>query len=684
MISSRKLEPLYRHPKLRIALWIFLALISLGTIAGIGYLFWQQRSLTDLWQQSRIAWQEKRPEEAKQLLLRLLKNDPSQVEAYRLLATIYESENQFYRAASCYARIVRLEPRDQTAWQREAMLLLRAGDAATALALFERAKSDGTPLPETVRQGYRTALLRNGKLADLRRELAATPPKQRHDYWRLLHELASAENRPPEKLRETILHFRTSQDPDVRFLALTTAADTAMREKNWTQARKYLDAASRLEPMLTQLRHAHLARLSGNPTEEQRFLEQRRDFAPNDLTTLAALGDHYAARNNPDAIRKLLQTFHPRTRAGLETRYYLEGTLDFLAGKPAEVVNKLRLARNLRNRQFYHTMLFDAHLRLRDYHALRDDIAGILRYTEAPQAAGSAIVRQLEMPLRELNPLRSDDYEKIKILLREMLQAAPSGSPAKRTALLQGIRLETQRNHSDRAREYAEQLYREFPDAAARLILVDCLLAAHAPQQAMLHLNAMPSGLARSIRLGRLREQQGDQSGAETAFREAVTAAPQSLLAATELATYLLRRGRNAEAIATLKKLPETPENRYTANEINAVAAERAGDLQAAAGFIRNNLALLEEQPDSPELQIKKAACLARLNRPADAEKLYDQALPHIHPDVRNLIYLSDVKAALGKHREANEYAAQARNLDPGAPEVQECLRRRNETPQPR
>ena len=247
--------------------------------------------------------------------------------------------------------------------------------------------------------------------------------------------------------------------------------------------------------------------------------------------------------------------------------------------------------------------------------------------------------------LAQLKMSRGDWFGAEQIAQR--LEAVDGGQAAMQQVMAQVI---ANNDRGDQGIDFLENLVRkEGAEVSSMAALVMSYVRSGRPDEAVAFVAEMiesnPENAAAQILKGDLETQLGNPDAAETAYREAINIAPDTIETYQALVGHLLRYGRNDEAIeiarAGLAVKPDVTRLRLTLALLLKEQGDSAGAIaeyeilyeQTPNSFVvANNLASMMVEADQSPEQVERAFTLARRLRDAD--------LPHYKNTYGWLLYL--------------------------------------------
>lgn len=607
------------------------------------------------------------------LFQEIVRKDPSNAEAYRMLAVIDESRQDYPAALQHYQQARGLSPLDPELKAKYLEMLAAIGDFPTLLNTF-RAEFEQNKLSPPEMFCYLEALIAAGKNEKEPREALDKwkGPADQRAYLRGLLEFRA--NRPAEALKELAAIPKTALPFPaycrllaMRGAALQAAGDTAAAGETFRQLAK-------ASPENGGFLLAQFYKRIGQDKEYREQLVKLVKQNPQQLAAVVELAELYAADKNVEALAALKR--QPRNRTEVEIYSYIDAMRAFLERRYADAEKSLAVAAMFSGRPLYQAIRMMSLVATKNVEPIPECVNALLKVSPSPESR-QQVLDSLQPLLLEL--IRDRKVAEATRIAELVISVSDRNSPlltVSREVLLQDA---IASGNAAKATGYAEALLKENPRlVSANLALGSILLAERKPKEALECFRRISAGNAAAA-LGEARAclalNRADE--AEKAFQLALKLDPANLDAFESYALFLIDRKRGGEIDRYLPGLPDTPAARFLVATVRAKRADADGKADEAKRYNLEALTELEKLPDAPGVNYQRAYLYALTGQDAKAEPVYEKLLLENPRQLMVLLNLSEVKAALGKKQEAMNLAERAIRLDPNSPMAKQCLRRR-------
>lgn len=660
--------------KTRLILSAAIALLSIGCIAVLLYFVIAERRSAAKLNEATELFRKGSYEKAVPLLAEIIRKDPSNESACRMMAEIAESEYNFAAALQYYRMARNLNPLDPAMRVKYIETLSAAGEFRTLLnefkSGFERNELSG---PELF--CYLEALIATGKTEEAKLRLAKPEGIDPVRVQYLTGMAALRENRSREAL-ELLSKADSEKLPfslRARLLSATGNAAAAVGDKVAAEA-AYTELA-KLAPMSGPYLLAEFYRQQGDGNRRLEWLKKAVAQNPRHLAARIDLAEYYTAEKDSGELKKLVR--NPSSRTEAEAFSYIGAMTAFLEKRYADTAKLLAVASPYSERPLYQAMKLQCLIDAEEIDKLPACTNALLAAKPTPEAR-ALLVSELYPLLTRL--YRDGSFEKANEAAKLVLTLSNGHSSPARTLALE-IDLQNTLRGGDPAQAgiRLNALLAEAPDNPfANLTAGNLLLGSNQPERALVHFKRLPeSNAAAQFGIARAEMALGETVKAGKAFAKAWSLAPGALAIFESYAEFLnsLKRGDEIEKLAAA--LPATPEARFliaTARANRAIAANRQGearDLRLAA------LKELDDLPATPMNDYRRANLYALTDQDIKAEPVYDKLLESFPRWLPVLVNQSEVKAALGHQKEALELAQRAIRVAPDSEAAKLCLKRR-------
>ena len=659
--------------KIKIVLFAAIIVVSAACIAVVLYFTIAGRAEAAKLATATEAFRKGDYAAAAPMLREIVRKDPSNAEAFRMLGAISESKHDYPAALGDYQQARGLSPLDPALKTKYLEMLAAVGDFQTLLNTF-RNEFEQNKLSASENFCYVEAMIAAGKSESAAESAIGKwkGPAAQQSYLKGLLEFKR--NRPAEALKEMrkVPKDALPFPAYCRLLAVSGAAlqaggDIAAAQETFRQLAK-------LSPGSGNFLLAQFYKRTGQDKLYREQLIKTIQETPQQIGALVELAELYAADRNLEALAALKRA--PQNRTEVEIFSYLDAMCAFLGRRYADAEKSLAVATMFSGRPLYQAIRMMCLIATKNIEKLPECVNALLKTSPSPEAR-----RQV---LGDLQPLLIEQIREKKakeaFRLSELVLAISNEKSAVRT-LAQEVLLQqaSATGNAAKAIEYATELLTENPNLpGANLAMGDLLLAERKPAEALAYYQRVSADSAAAA-LGEARADLGLKrpEDADKAFRKALKIAPANLDAFEGYALFLIGRKRGGEIEAFVAGLPATPEARYIVAYMRAKRADAEGKPEAAKKYDLEALAELEQLPSNPVTEYQRAFLFALTGQDAKAEPIYEKLLAEDPRQLMVLLNLSEVKAALGKKQEAMNLAERAIRLDPNSEMAKQCLRRR-------
>ena len=606
-------------------------------------------------------------------LQEIVRKDPSNAEAFRMLGAIDESRHNYPAALQNYQQARGLSPLDPELKTKYLEMLAAIGDFPTLLNTF-RAEFEQNKLSSAETFCYLEAMIAAGKNEKETQEALDKwkGPDEQRSYLKGL--LAFKRNRPAEALKDLNQVQKTSLPFPaycrllaMRGAALQAAGDTAAAEETFRQLAK-------ASPENGGFLLAQFYKRIGQDKQYREQLVKLVKESPQQLAAVVELAELYAADKNIEALTALKRA--PKNRTEVEIYSYIDAMRAFLEKRYSDAEKSLAVASMFSGRPLYQAIRMMSLIATKNVDNIPECVNALLKISPSPESQRQVLDSLQPLLLELIRDGKVEDATKISELVISISNKNSPMLTVAREVLLQDA---ITAGNVSKATGYAQVLLKDNPRlVSANLAMGSILLAERKPKEALNCFRlisadnaAAATGEARAC----LALNQPEE--AEKAFRLALKLSPSSLDAFEGYAMFLIDRKRGQEIDAYIPGLPDTPEARFLIATVRAKRADAEGKTDDVKKYNLEALAELEKMPASPAVNYQRAYLYALTGQDAKAEPIYEKLLLENPRQLMVLLNLSEVKAALGKKQEAMNLAERAIRLDPNSPMAKQCLRRR-------
>lgn len=659
--------------KIKVLLFVAIIAVSVACIAVVVYFAVAGRAEAEKLATATDAFRKGDYSAAYPRLLEIVRKDPSNAEAFRMLGAIDESKHNYPAALQHYQQARGLSPLDPELKTKYLEMLSAIGDFPTLLNTF-RSEFEQNRLSPAETFCYLEAMIAAGK--NEKETIDALEkwkgPADRRAYLKGLLEFKK--NRPAEALKtlreipKTALPFPAY----CRLLAIRGAAfqaggETAAAEETFRQLAKASPENG------TFLLAQFYKRIGQDKQYREQLIKLVKEY-PQQLAAVIELAELYAADKNLDALTALKR--NPRNRTEVEIFSYIDAMRAFLEQRYSEAVKSLAVASMFSGRPLYQAIRLMSLIATKKVDQIPECANALLKISPSPESRRQILTDLGPLLLELIREKKVQEAFRIsELVLSISNETSPIHTVAQEVLLQEAIAA----GNITKATGYAAALLKDNPElVSANLAMSSILLAEGKPKEALAGFRRISAGNATAA-LGEARAclalKQPEE--AEKAFRLALKLSPSSLEAFESYALFLIDRKRGGEIDAYLPGLPDTPEARFLVASVRAKRAEAEGKADEVKRYNLEALAELEKMPAGPAVNYQRAYLYALTGQDAKAEPIYEKLLIENPRQLMVLLNLSEVKAALGKKQEAMNLAERAIRLDPDSPLAKQCLRRR-------
>jgi len=605
--------------------------------------------------------------------LEIVRKDPSNAEAFRMLGAIDESRHNYPAALQNYQQARGLSPLDPELKTKYLEMLAAIGDFPSLLNTF-RSEFEQNKLSPAETFCYLEAMIAAGKNEKTTRDALDKwkGPADQRSYLNGLLEFKN--NRPAEALKEfgkipkTALPFPAyCRLLAMRGAALQVAGNTAAAEETFRQLAK-------ASPENGGFLLAQFYKRIGQDKQYREQLIKLVKESPQQLAAIVELAELYAADKNIKALTALKRS--PQNRTEVEIYSYIDAMRAFLEQRYSDAEKSLAIASMFSGRPLYQAIRMLSLIATKNVDKIPECVNALLKISQSPESRKQVLDNLQPLLLELIREKKVKEATRIsELVISVSNQNSPLLTIAREILLEEAIAA----GNATKATDYAEALLKDNPKlVSANLAMGSILLAEQKPKEALSCFRQISAdnaaaavGEARAcLALNRPKE-------AETAFKLALKLSPSNLNAFEGYALFLIDRKRGKEIDSYIPGLPDTPEARFLIATIRAKRADAAGNADETKKYNIEALAELEKMPASPGVNYQRAYLYALTNQDAKAEPIYEKLLLENPQQLMVLLNLSEVKAALGKKQEAMNLAERAIRLDPNSSLAKQCLRRR-------
>lgn len=613
-------------------------------------------------------------QKARPLLVEIITKDPSNEAAFRMLAEIFEMENNYPVAAELYRQTAVLNPFDTSLRPKLAALLPAAGRAGEAVRLLENDFQRDTLGPEE-RLYYLEALLLAGERGTFEENLPPIGPDSPAHLF-LLHGMLKLDNGQYAAALNDLSRVDETASAPVRYRALSLGAFAASRLRDDARMEEKLTAAAGVIPVSGSFPLASFYMERGRNDEALQWLKECIKRDPGHAPAKLAMTDLYASRREVENLKNLLKTDAPRSRAGQEANHYLKAAIALYEERYREVIPLLRAAPGTASRIGHQSMLLEAMVALQDAGRIPAPVSALLSM-DPSQDVRRYVERKLYSLLAALmQEKRFSETGEISKLLMPLIQeeGSPVAVPALNLLLLGALERSDYRD----VLHYAPLLLRREPGTIlANLSMGEALLATGRTREALEYFKAVPDSLPALYGQVRSYILLRDDRKAEEIYRLAWGKFTGDLALFDAYADFLFERARFDEISTLYRDLPDSSDARYVQSFMQARIAERQNDTVRARKNYQTALEVVKEFPESPGNRYRQAYLSALTGKDADAAVIYRQLLAESPGTLMILLNLAEVEASLGNRADALALAERAVRLHPGSADARTCLERR-------
>ncbi len=606
-------------------------------------------------------------------LQEIVRKDPSNAEAFRMLGAIDESRHNYVAALQNYQQARGLSPLDPELKTKYLEMLAAIGDFPTLLNTFQ-AEFERNKLSSAEIFCYLEAMIAAGKNEKEAQDALDKwkGPDEQRSYLKGL--LAFKRNRPAEALKDLNQVQKTSLPFPaycrllaMRGAALQAAGDTAAAEETFRQLAK-------ASPENGGFLLAQFYKRIGQDKQYREQLVKLVKESPQQLAAVVELAELYAADKNIEALTALKRA--PKNRTEVEIYSYIDAMRAFLEKRYSDAEKSLAIASMFSGRPLYQAIRMMSLIATKNVDKIPECVNALLKISPSPESQ-LQVLDNLQPLLLEL--IRDKKVEGATKISELVISISNKNSPMltiAREVLLQDA---IAAGNISKATGYAQLLLKDNPKlVSANLAMGSILLTERKPKEALNCFRLISADNATAaVGEARARLALNQPEEAEKAFQLALKLSPASLDAFEGYAMFLIDRKRGKEIDAYIPGLPDTPEARYLIATVRAKRADAEGKADEVKKYNLEALAELEKMPASPAVNYQRAYLYALTGQDAKAEPIYEKLLLENPRQLMVLLNLSEVKASLGKKQEAMNLAERAIRLDPNSPMAKQCLRRR-------
>jgi len=606
-------------------------------------------------------------------LLEIVRKDPSNAEAFRMLGAIDESRHNYAAALQNYQQARGLSPLDPELKTKYLEMLAAIGDFPTLLNTF-RAEFERNKLSSAETFCYLEAMIAAGKNEKEAQDALDKwkGPDEQRSYLKGL--LAFKRNRPAEALKDLNQVQKTSLPFPaycrllaMRGAALQAAGDTAAAEETFRQLAKASPENGGF--LLAQF----YKRIGQNKQYREQLVKLVKE-SPQQLAAVVELAELYAADKNIEALTALKRA--PKNRTEVEIYSYIDAMRAFLEKRYSDAEKSLAVASMFSGRPLYQAIRMMSLIATKNVDKIPECVNALLKISPSPESQLQVLDNLQPLLLELIRDRKVEGATKISELVVSISNKNSPMLTVAREVLLQDA---IAAGNITKATGYAQLLLKDNPKlVSANLAMGSILLAERKPKEALNCFRLISAdNAAAAVGEARARLALNQPEEAEKAFRLALKLSPSDLDAFEGYAMFLIDRKRGREIDAYVPGLPDTPEARFLIATVRAKRADVEGNADEVKKYNLEALTELEKMPASPAVNYQRAYLYALTGQDAKAEPIYEKLLLENPRQLMVLLNLSEVKASLGKKQEAMNLAERAIRLDPNSPMAKQCLRRR-------
>ncbi|MDR0931989.1 MAG: tetratricopeptide repeat protein [Victivallales bacterium] len=660
--------------KTKFILSIAIAVVSVGCILVLLYFVIAERRNAKNLNDATEFFRKGNYEKALPLLNEIVRQDPTSESAYRMLAKISESEYNFAAALQYYRQIKDLNALDPEVQLKYVECLSAIGEFKTIINEL-KTRFENNKLSTSELFYYLEALVATGKTKEAKARLAK-PGGLASDQISYLNGMIELRDNHTSKAFEILRQTDPAKLPfsiHARLLsalggAAEVSGDKIASEKAYTELAK-------TAPMTGPYLLARFYSRQGKSEQYLEWLKKAVSLNPLHMAARIDLAEYYAAEKDANSLNKLIR--NPSNRSEAEALSYIRAMSSFLDKRYADAAKQLNVATPFAERPLYLAMKLQCLINAEDVEKIPACINALLAIQATPEAK-SRLTNELYPLLLKL--YQNNEFGKANKVAKVVLTLSnKQTSPARTLAL--AIDLQDAITAGDPAQTGVRlnTLLAEAPNNQfANLIAGNLLLGSNLPERALVHFKRVPEDNA-AAQFGAARAEMalGKNEDAEKSFAKAWSIVPGSTAVFATYSEFLnnIKRGDQIEKL--IPQLPDTPEARFLTAIARANRSTGANQPDEARKFHLAALNELDEMPSTPLNEYRRANLFALTDQDAKAETAYDKLLKSFPRWLPVLVNQSEVKASLGKHKEALELAQRAVRVAPNSDAAKLCLKRR-------
>lgn len=662
----------------RIKLILLFSVILLFTcsVAGILLVALRQRGQSATMKEAKLAFDARDYGKAKEQLLEIVRRNPAEESAYRMLAEIFESEFSSLNSFYCYSQAISLSPQDTALRIRYAELLNLFSDYPSVITSLREAY-DHQELLLPVQTVYLNAVLmdqpeQTWHVAALEKMKSAAPDLG--NYLEAVHELRKGNF---EKSLKQLEHLAVDKLPVyLRYKRLSYLGGLASRlGQNELAERSYLQLAQQA-PALGAFMLGDFYVGQSRYADAEKWFEMMHRLHPDDTGILPSLAEVYAAGKKRDALRVLSEELVPRNKSDAEVALYLSAMEAFLDGQYRECSDILKLTPALETRRFARMMRFSIVWKTGDLDQLEQAARNFKNEADSPEVRQSILALLKPLLISHFNA--GDLVSAVKVA-KAVVSVSTDQSPVTELAWNVLLTDASSRHDYPRMELLATQILGHTPThAMALLAMADSMISRGRAEEGMVYLAKLPQDQGQTFFLRALAaEQLGQTEDALRYYRQAWHLFPGDATLFQNYADFLMKQKRYSDLNALFAALPDHPEMNYCKFYLQSVEAKAKGDRMAEASFRSSAIESLRKMQKTPLNRYRLAFLLATSGKDQEAANLYRPLLKEYPNWLELLVNLSEVEAAIGNPEQALLLAEKAVRLAPDSRFASACLKRR-------